>query len=103
MAAPSPAAIAAPAFVLLFAMTPDAVAERATSVEGVRPMPDDVSQSYRGRMESLQRRLLGESYSQANQLQRTAVGRLRVLRRAGEDSQLYRRRHRPGRNAVRHR
>lgn len=46
-------------------------------------MPDVVSQSYLKRMEPLQRRLLGDSYSQANRLQRTAVGRLRLPRSGG--------------------
>jgi hypothetical protein len=65
-------------------MTPDAAAERATASAGLQPIPDEASQSYRSRMESLQRRLLGESYSQASRLQRTAVGRLSLPGRAGE-------------------
>jgi hypothetical protein len=74
----------APAFVLLFAMTPDAAAERATSSAGLQPISEEASQSYRSRMESLQRRLFGESYSRASRLQRTAVGRLSLPSRAGE-------------------
>lgn len=47
-------------------------------------MAEEGSQSYRNRMESLQRRLFGESYSQASRLRRTAGGRLSLPGRAGE-------------------
>jgi len=74
----SHAATVAPVFVLFFAMTPDAAAERATSFAGLRPMPDETSRVHRSRLDSLQRSLLGESYSQASRLERTAVGRLNL-------------------------
>ena len=51
---------------------------------GLQPMSDEASQSYRSQLDSLQRRLLGESYSQASRLQRTAVGRLSLPGRPGE-------------------
>jgi len=70
--------------VLLFAMTPDAAAERATSFVGLQAMSVEASQSYLGLMESLQRRLLGDSYSQASRLQRTAVGQLSLAGGAAE-------------------
>jgi len=76
MAAPVPTATLAPAFVLLFAMTPDAASARATSPAGLQSLPDKASQAYLIQMESLQRHLLGESYSEVSRLQRTAVGRL---------------------------
>lgn len=82
-AAPSPATVA-PVFVLLFAMTPDAAAERATPFDGLQPISGDASQSQRSRMELLQRHLFGESYSQASRLKRTAVGRLSLPGHAGE-------------------
>ena len=82
IAAPSPAV--APAFVLLFGVTPDAAAARPASFAGLQPMSDEASQSYRSRMDSLQRRLLGESYAQASRLQRTAVGRLALNDCTGE-------------------
>jgi hypothetical protein len=65
-----------PAFVLLFAVTPDAAAGRVNPPAGLDPIPDEVSESYRSRLESLQQRLLGERYLQARRLQRTSVGRL---------------------------
>jgi hypothetical protein len=77
-------AIVAPAFVLLFAMTPDAAAERAASFPGLQPMSDEASLAYRNGMDSLQRRLLGESYAQASRLERTAVGRMSLPDRTGE-------------------
>lgn len=83
-AAPGPAATVWPAFVLLFAVTPDAAAGRATAPVGLQPIPDEVSQSYRSRLESLQQRLLGEPYLQARRLQRTSVGRLDLSGREGE-------------------
>ena len=61
---------------LLFAVTPDAAARRANPPADLRPIPDEVSESYRSRLESLQQRLLGEPYLQARRLQRTSVGRL---------------------------
>lgn len=84
LAAPSPEVTVAPAFVLLFAMTSDAAAARAPSPVGLRPMSDEISRFHRSEMESLQRRSLGETYSRASRLQRTAVGRLRLSDRAGE-------------------
>jgi hypothetical protein len=67
-----------PAFVLLFAVTPDAAAGRADPPVGLQPIPDEISQSYRSRLEALQQRLLGEPYLQARRLQRTSVGRLNL-------------------------
>jgi hypothetical protein len=65
-------------------MTPDAAAERATSFAGLQPMSVEASQSYLSLMESLQRHLLGESYSQASRLRRTAVGRISLPGSAGD-------------------
>jgi len=73
-----------PAFVLLFTVTPDAAAGRTTPPVGLQPIPDEVSQSYRSRLESLQQRLLGEPYLQARRLRRTSVGRLTLPGREGE-------------------
>lgn len=67
-----------PAFVLLFAVTPDAAAKRADPPAGLVPIPDEVSESYRSRLEALQQRLLGEPYLQARRLQRISVGRLNL-------------------------
>jgi len=74
----------APTFVLLFAITPDVAAERAKSYAGLQPMSDEPSHAYRSRMESLQRHLFGEPYSEASRLERTAVGRLNLPGRASE-------------------
>ena len=65
-----------PAFVLLFAVTPDAAVGHTQMPVGLQPIPDDISESYRGRLEVIQQRLLGESYLQARRLSRTSVGRL---------------------------
>lgn len=72
------AATVRPAFVLLFAVTPDAAARRANPPAGLQPIPDEVSASYRSQLESLQQRLLGELYLQARRLIRTSVGRLKL-------------------------
>jgi hypothetical protein len=81
---PDAAAPLWPAFVLLFAVTPDVAAGRAAAPAGLQPIPDEVSQSYRARLEALQQRLLGEPYLQARRLQRTSVGRLNLPARDGE-------------------
>lgn len=65
-----------PAFVLLFAVTPDAAAKRADPPAGLVPIPHEVSESYRNRLEALQQRLLGEPYLRARRLQRISVGRM---------------------------
>lgn len=65
-----------PAFVLLFAVTPDAAALHTETPSGLQPIPDELSESYRGRLEAIQQRLLGEPYLQARRLKRTAMGRL---------------------------
>lgn len=65
-----------PAFVLLFAVTPDAAAGRTRIPVGLQAIPDDVSESYRGRLDAMQQRLLGEPYLLARRLNRTCVGRL---------------------------
>lgn len=77
-AMPAGGATVCPAFVLLFAVTPDAAAGRANPPAGLRPIPDEVSESYRSRLESLQQRLLGEPYLQARRLHRTSIGRLNL-------------------------
>ena len=76
MAMPATGATVWPAFVLLFAVTPDAAARRANPPADLQPIPDEVFESYRSRLESLQQRLLGEPYLQARRLQRTSIGRL---------------------------
>jgi len=83
---PMPATAAAvwPAFVLLFAVTPDGAARRTNPPAGLQPMPEEVSQSYRSRLELLQQRLLGEPYLQARRLIRTSVGRLTLPGFEGE-------------------
>jgi len=65
-----------PAFVLLFAVTPDAAAKHDVVPKGLHPIPDAVAQSYHGRLDAMQQRLLGEPYLQARRLARTAVGRM---------------------------
>lgn len=65
-----------PAFVLLFAVTPDAAAQQAAVPQGLRAIPQEIAQSYRSRLAATQQRLLGEPYLQARRLTRTAVGRL---------------------------
>jgi len=84
VAVPSSAATVSPAFVLLFAMTADAAARRATMPAGLQPMSEIASESYRSRMEPLERRLLGNTYRKASRLQRTAVGRLSLEGRVGD-------------------
>ncbi|MBA3058788.1 MAG: hypothetical protein KJ614_15015 [Gammaproteobacteria bacterium] len=64
------------AFVLLFAVTPDAAAQQAALPQGLVAIPDQITQSYRSRLDAMQQRLLGEPYLQARRLTRTAVGRL---------------------------
>jgi hypothetical protein len=73
-----------PTFVLLFSVTPDAAAGRTAPPAGLQPIPEEVSESYRSRLDSLQQRLLGEPYLQARRLRRTAVGRLNLPGLAGE-------------------
>ena len=68
-----------PAFVLLFAVTPDAAARQAALPQGLLEIPEDVAKSYRGKLETMQQRLLGEPYLQARRLTRTAVGRLPLV------------------------
>jgi hypothetical protein len=46
------------AFVLLFAVTPDAALGHTQMPVGLQPIPDDISESYRGRLEAMQKRLL---------------------------------------------
>lgn len=65
-----------PAFVMLFAVTPDAAAQQVALPQGLLAIPEEVAQSYRGRLDAMQQRLLGEPYLQARRLTRTAVGRL---------------------------
>ena len=80
----APSAKVWPAFVLLFAITPDAAAGRAKVPSGLHRIPDEIAQSYRSRLESLQQRLLGEPYLQARRLQRTMIGRLTLPGGDGE-------------------
>jgi hypothetical protein len=65
-----------PAFVLLFAVTPDAVTLRPSMPQGLQAIPEGLAQSYCSRLDAMQQRLLGEPYLQARRLARTAVGRL---------------------------
>ncbi len=74
----------APAFVLFYAMTPDAMAGRTGAVAGLLPVPPEVSNSYLSPMEHLQRHLLGDNYARASRVQRTIVGRMKL---SGHDSQ----------------
>jgi len=73
-----------PAFVLLFGVTPDVAAKHAAMPKGLQAIPDVVSQSYLGRLEAMQQRLLGEPYLQARRLRRTSVGRLMLPGTPGE-------------------
>lgn len=73
-----------PAFVLLFAVTPDIAATHPEMPLGLQVIPDELSQSYHGRLEILQQRLLGEPYLQARRLRRTSVGRLMLQGAQGE-------------------
>lgn len=77
-AMPASGAAVCPAFVLLFAVTPDAAARRADPPAGPVPIPDEVSEAHRSRLEALQQRLLGEPYLKARRLQRISVGRLNL-------------------------
>lgn len=82
---PSAAATVAPAFVLFFAMTPDAAAGRTASLAGLVPVPPEVSSLYLSPMEHLQRHLLGETFARVSRVQRTALGRLNL---SGSDGPL---------------
>ena len=81
---PSAAATVAPAFVLFFAMTPEAAAGRTGSPAGLAPIPPEVSRCYLGPMEHLQRHLLGETYARVSRVQRMALGRLNLAGSNGE-------------------
>lgn len=76
-----------PTFVLLFAVTPDAAVDHTRIAVGLQAIPDTVSESYRGRLDAMQQRLLGEPYLQAKRIARTCAGRL--LLSAGEDAPAY--------------
>jgi hypothetical protein len=67
------------AIVQLFAVTPDAAFPQGVRPVGLQAIPDEVTESYHGRLDAMQQRLLGEPYLQTRRLSRTAVGRL-VLR-----------------------
>lgn len=73
-----------PAFVLLFAVTPDSASGQISPPSGLQTIPDEISASYRSRVEAMQQRLLGEPYLQARRLQRTSVGRLALKGAEGE-------------------
>ena len=73
-----------PAFVLLFAVTPDSASGQTVPPSGLQTIPDEISESYRSRVEAMQQRLLGEPYLQARRLQRTSVGRLALKGGEGE-------------------
>src|SRR5450830_1565125 len=73
-----------PTFVLLFAVTPDAATGHTVPPSGLQAIPEEISASHRNRLETMERRLLGEPYLQARRLQRTSVGRLKL---PGSDSQ----------------
>lgn len=75
--------IVRPAFVLLFAVTPDAAAQHAAFPQGLQVIPEEITQSYGSRLDAMQQRLLGEPYLQARRLTRTAVGRLSLPSAAG--------------------
>ena len=77
MTSPAAEATVRPAFVLLFAVTPDAAASRADP-PALEAIPGEIADSYRSRLESLQQRLLGEPYLQARRLHRTSIGRLNL-------------------------
>ncbi|MBC7379817.1 MAG: hypothetical protein H7346_20595, partial [Burkholderiaceae bacterium] len=64
------------AFVLLFAVTPDAVLAQGRRPVGLPSIPEEIAESYRGRLDAMQQRLLGEPYLLTRRLTRTAVGRL---------------------------
>lgn len=73
-----------PAFVLLFTVTPDAAAKHTEMPIGLQAIPEEISESYRGRLDAMQQRLLGEPYLQARRLTRTAIGRLPLRVSNGE-------------------
>jgi len=73
-----------PTFVLLFAVTPDAVAGHTVPPSGLQAIPEEISDSYLSRLEAMQQRLLGEPYLQARRLQRSSVGRLILPASDGE-------------------
>lgn len=81
---------------LLFAMTPDAAAQRATSLTGLERTPAEVSRSYFTAIEVMQLSLLGSSYTQASRLRRTALGRLRLPGNALSHADIYRVSHKCG-------
>jgi hypothetical protein len=64
------------ALVLLFAVTPDTAIAHDWIPPGMQPIPEEVTESYRGRLDAMQQRLLGEPYLQTRRLTRMAVGRL---------------------------
>ena len=64
------------AFVLLFAVTPDAALAQGRRPVGLPSIPEEIAESYRGRLDAMQQRLLGEPYLLTRRLTRTAVGRL---------------------------
>jgi len=72
----APAATVWPTFVLLFAVTPAAAAERIGQPAGLQPIPEEVAAAYRERIEDRQQRLLGQPYLQARRLERRSIGRL---------------------------
>jgi hypothetical protein len=72
----APAATVWPTFVLLFAVTPAAAAERIGQPAGLQAIPDEVAAAYRERIEDRQQRLLGQPYLQARRLERRSIGRL---------------------------
>jgi hypothetical protein len=74
--APLSLPIVQPAFVLLFAVTPDAMTRPTPMPTGLQTLPDALAESYRSRLDAMQQRLLGEPYLQARRLTRSAVGRL---------------------------
>jgi hypothetical protein len=79
----APAATVLPTFVLLFAVTPAAAAERPGPPSGLQPIPDEIAAAYRERVEGRQQRLLGEPYLQARRLERRSVGRLALPQAEG--------------------
>ncbi|MBC7436870.1 MAG: hypothetical protein H7332_12470 [Bdellovibrionales bacterium] len=72
------------AFVLLFAVTPDAAVAPGSQPLGLQAIPDEITESYHGRLDAMQQRLLGEPYLRTRRLTRTAVGRLVLHGPAGD-------------------
>ena len=70
----SAAMTVASAFVLFFAMTPDAAARRAGSPAGLAPIPQEALGFYLSPMERLQRHLVGETYARVSRVERTGRG-----------------------------